>query len=228
MSILRNKFTQRAAASIAVSTMAFGATSAMASRGINGWGETGAYFDGSRATETYSKGFYCDTSVPAKSSSGCELGQTANRPPGKYDPEYAITPVGFTVPPRHMNCAPHLVCIDHTATLDQTRAVAPLAKAMKTTVAALLPTLGNSPLPGHDHFLTTLNNGVPEWWNVEVIPVTSKATYDAILRHRSYRYIQTLLAAKDPTLMKPVPTNLFLYFAVARSSNSAMEVTSAG
>lgn len=222
VSILRKQYIRRAAALIAASLMSFGATSAMASRGINGWGETGAYFDGSHATETYSKGFYCDTSVTAKSSSGCELGQAANRPPGPYDPEYAITPVGFSVPPMQMNCASHLVCIDHPATLDQSRVAKPLAKAMKTTVAALLPMLGNTPLPGHDHFLTTLHNGAPEWWNVEIIPVTSRATYDAILRHRSYRYIQTLLAAKDPTLMKAVPTNLFLYFAAARNSSNAM------
>ncbi len=52
-------------------------------------------------------------------------------------------------------------------------------------------------------------NAAPEWWNIENIPVTSRATYDTILRHPSYRYIQSLLADKSPTLMKGVPQAYF-------------------
>ena len=224
MSIVQDKTVTRTATLLAASLLALGGfavADTMAGHGVNGFGKTGAYFDGRVATETYPKGFYCDTSVSAKSSSGCELGQSANRAPGPYDPEYATVPVGFTVPAMQMNCAPHLVCIDHPATLDMTRVAKPLAMAMKTTVAALLPTLGDAPVPGHDHYLTTLHNGAREWWNVGIIPVTSRATYNAILAHRSYAYIRSLIAAGNPTLMKPVPTNLFLYFAAARNSDSS-------
>ena len=38
------------------------------------------------------------------------------------------------------------------------------------------------------------------------------ATYDAILVHKSLASIEKLLAAGDATLLKPTPTNLFLYF----------------
>jgi hypothetical protein len=191
-----------------------------AGHGINSFGITQAYYKGRAASEIYTKGFYCDTSVAAESTSGCELGQKAAVPPaGHVDPEYATVPIGFTVPPMQMQCGPKLVCVGHPGTIDMTRAVKPLAKAMHVSEAALLPTLGNAAVPPHNHYMTTLYGGRPEWWNVNIIGVTSRATFNAIQRHGDYAYVQKLLAAGDPTVMPPVPTNIFLYFRAIPSKD---------
>ncbi len=179
-------------------------------------GVTGAFFNGVAVKELYTKKWYCDTTIPSLASSGCEQGQRANvPPPGHYDPEYAIVPLGFT--PKDammMNCPQHQVCVAHPATIDMTRVANPLALALGTTGPKLLPSLGDKAVPGHNHYLTKTYGGKPEWWNVVIIGCTSPATYDAILTHKSFAYIAKLMAAGDPTLLKPAPTDLFLYFAV--------------
>ncbi len=197
------------AGSVASSAAPMGATIAPARM-------TGAYFKGGNKTEVYTRNFYCDTSVPSLATSGCEQGQGANKPPrGHYDPEYAIVPIGFTPSDAmSMNCPPHMKCVAHPAKIDMTRVVNALALVMKTSNAALLPTLGNTAVPPHNHYLTTTYGGNPEWWNVVIIGCTNPTTYNAILAHKSFAYIQKLLSAGDPALLKPTPTNLFLYFAV--------------
>ena len=179
-------------------------------------GVTGGFYNGAAVKEIYTKKFYCDKTVPSEASSGCEQGQRANvPPPGHYDPEYAIVPIGFT--PKDamvMNCPPKQVCVAHPDTIDMTRVANALALIMKTTGPALIPTLGDSPTPAHNHYLTTTYGGKPEWWNVVIIGCTSPETYDAILANKSFAYIQKLEAAGDPNLLKPVPTDLFLYFSV--------------
>ena len=187
-------------------------------------GMTGAYYNGATATEIYTKNWYCDKSVPSMASSGCEQGQRANTPPpGHYDPEYAIVPIGFTPSnAMQMNCRPHAVCVAHPATIDMTRVANALAMVMKTTGPALLPALGDKPVPPHNHYLTTVYDGKPQWWNVVIIGVTSPTTYNAIFAHRSFAYIQHLMAAGDGTLLKPTPTNLFLYFSVRKGGSMSM------
>ena len=179
-------------------------------------GMTGAYYNARAVTEVYTKKWYCDTSVPSKATSGCEQGARANvPPPGHYDPEYAIVPIGFTpADAMDMNCPLHHVCVAHPATIDMTRVANALAMVKKTTGPMLLPTLGNTPVPGHNHYLTTVYDDKPEWWNVVIIGCTNPATYDAIVAHKSFAYIEKLMAAGDPALLPPTPTNLFLYFAV--------------
>jgi hypothetical protein len=48
---------------------------------------------------------------------------------------------------------------------------------------------------------------------VHVIGVLSPATYKAIAAHHNYSYVKSLLAAKNPTVLGPIPSNLWLYFA---------------
>ena len=57
------------------------------------------------------------------------------------------------------------------------------------TDAQLTQALQNFAVPGHDHFLTDTNNFQPEWWDVQVVGVTSP-TYAAIRQHWSFGYIQ--------------------------------------
>ena len=70
----------------------------------------------------------------------------------------------------------------------------------------------NFATPGHEHFITTENGHQPEWWDVKVVGVTSRAVWDAINAHRSFAYLNAQVHAKKTTEI--IPTNLFLYFGV--------------
>lgn len=171
----------------------------MTGQGADGFGKTSDFEAGTTLEDDYRHGFYCDTTVPAKSYSGCEVGATYKVPPAKnFDPLYITVPLGFSVPPMSMQCPTGLICIDHPATIDLSAIGGPT----------------NAMTPGHDHFTATTNNFQPEWWDVQVIGVTSAATYADIQRHRSFGYIQYLIKSGNKTVTQPVPTNVFLYFAV--------------
>ena len=181
--------------------------------GQNEYGLTAGFHAGAKVDFVYSKGFFCDTSVAAASSTGCEVGQKWKvAPRAQHDPLFITVPLGFSVPGPHMDCPNTLKCVDHPYTIDLSRLAPALAPIFKTTPEELAPVLENYVTPGHDHFLTDLNNGKPEWWDVYVVGVTDRATYDAIHAHRSYSYIQSLLKAKNKHVVGPIPTNLFLFF----------------
>ncbi len=165
----------------------------------NEFGKTNDYNEGRLDEDVYTHKWYCDTTIPSKSVTGCEVGKTFRVPPTRqFDPLYITVPLGFTVPPMNMQCPQGLVCVDHPPTID--------LSAIRGPAEALTP--------GHDHFTTTDNGGVPEFWNVVVVGVTSRATYDSIAAHRSAEYIFALIKNHDPHVTKLIPTNLFLYFAV--------------
>ena len=167
--------------------------------GTDGFGKTDNFDAGRLTNDEYLHGYYCDTTIPAKSATGCEVGVKFMKPPAKsFDPLYITVPLGFSVPPMQMQCPQGLICIDHPPTIDLSAIGGPT----------------NAVTPGHDHFTTTLNMGKPEWWAIYVIGVKNAATYNAIAEHGSYRYIESLIAKKDPNITTPIPTNLFLYFAV--------------
>ncbi|MBC5803264.1 MAG: hypothetical protein GIX03_09800 [Candidatus Eremiobacteraeota bacterium] len=168
---------------------------------LNAYGKTNNNESGLLLEDIYTRTWFCDLSVPAQSSSGCEVGASYNHPPvppNQFDPLYITVPLGFAVPPMQMQCPNGLVCVDHPGTIDLSRIGLP----------------GNVPTPGHDHFTTTTNQGAPEFWDVFVIGVKNRQTYDAIEAHRSFSYIEQLIKAGNPYVTKPIPTNLFLYFAV--------------
>ena len=184
--------------------------------GIDEFGMTAAFYEHQLLDFTYTKGFFCDTSVASTASSGCEVGQKYNTPPAPdFDPLYITVPLGFDVPMNMQQCPSTLVCVDHPGTVDLTRletTLKPLYPSL--TDAQLTQALQNFAVPGHDHFITDTNNFLPEWWDVEVVGVTSPSTYAAIQQHGSFDYIQKLLDRKDPNVVGPVPSNLFLFFSV--------------
>ncbi len=185
-------------------------------QGVNEFGMTAAYYQHQKLEFTYTKGFFCDTSVASSASSGCEVGQTFNTPPSKqFDPLYITVPLGFTIPMNMQQCPAGLICVDHPGTVDLTRlepALKPLYPSLSD--AQLTAALKNFAVPGHDHFITDTNNFQPEWWDVQVVGVTSPATYAAIVHSRSFDYIQHLIKNKDPHVVGPIPSNLFLFFGV--------------
>lgn len=182
--------------------------------GVNEFGMTKSYFNGKTVSFTYTKGFYCDRHVPSAATSGCEVGANYKVAPAKnFDPLYITVPLGFTVPMASMECPAGLVCVDHPGTIDLSR----LESALKglypqLTAAQLTAALKNTATPGHEHFITTQNGGQAEWWNVDVVGVTSLSEWNAINAHRSFSFLNQQVTKKLTTGI--IPTNLFLYFSV--------------
>ena len=184
--------------------------------GVNEFGKTDGFFGGKGVGFTYTKGFYCDTSVASNATTKCEAGEKYTTPPSsQFDPLYITVPLGFTVPMHMQDCPAKLVCVDHPDTIDLTR----LASALKPlypqlSAAQLQAALANFAVPGHDHFISDTNKGKAEWWDVQVVGVTNPHTLAAIRSHQSNNYIQKLIKAKDKNVVGPIPTNLFLFFSV--------------
>jgi hypothetical protein len=182
--------------------------------GINQFGMTAGYFNGGTVSFTYLKGFYCDKHVSSGATTGCEAGANYKVPPAKsFDPLYIEVPLGFTVPTMSMECPSALACVDHPGTIDLSR-LEPDLKALypQLTAAQLTAALKDAATPGHEHFITTKDDGKAEWWDVKVIGVTSKAEWNAINAHKSFAYLNSQVVAKKTTPI--IPTNLFLYFSV--------------
>lgn len=216
MSLRRKLLTAASVAVVATGGVgvAVAATANAGHQGMNGYGMTQGYYAGHTASFTYTRGYYCDTSVSSAASSKCEAGQKYNHAPAKdFDPLYITVPLGFNQPGAMIDCPNKLVCIDHPATMDLSR-LEPALKPLypQFTAAQLTAALKNFVTPGHDHFLTTLNNGEVEWWDVQVVGVTSKATFDDLRAHKSTGYLLSQIKAKNPNIVGPIPTNLFLYF----------------
>ena len=183
-----------------------------AGRGVNEFGMTKGDIAGHTSTFTYTHGFYCDTTVKAVSTTGCEVGEDAKKDPSKRtEPLYITVPLGFTV--KHLDCPDKLVCVDHPMVLDMTRLATALAPIYKTTPEKLLPALKNFQTPGHDHYITTKAHGRAIWWDVEVVGVTDPGVYKAIEKRHDAAFIQRLIRRHNPSVVGPIPTNLFLFFA---------------
>ncbi|MGC2486330.1 MAG: hypothetical protein WA359_08815 [Acidimicrobiales bacterium] len=203
-----------AAVAAAAGTAAPASNAMQKGMGINEYGMTKAFFNGGTVSFTYSKGYYCDKSVSSAASSGCEAGANYKVPPAKnFDPLYITVPLGFTVSAMSMECPSALVCVDHPGTIDLSR-LEPDLKALypKLTAAQLTAALKNSATPGHEHFITTQDNGKAEWWDVKVIGVTSLKEWNAINAHKSFAFLNQQVTKKLTTAI--IPTNLFLYFSV--------------
>jgi hypothetical protein len=181
------------------------------------------WIDGQDVQALYTEQYFCDTSVAAASSSGCEAGaaptkvppgvadQTAPSPTvtnGNIDPLYIPVPLYASPPVTYNQCSSAIVCIDHPATIDLSR--------LASTLGAPASALANVPLPGHDHLLTTRNGDQPEWWNVVVIPVTSPQGLAAIENSKTYAAVKALETVPGSGIGVPgapeVPTNAYLWF----------------
>jgi hypothetical protein len=186
----------------------------MKGAGVDEFGLTKSFFHGHTVNFTYTKGFYCDTKVKSRASSGCEAGANFKKPPAKhFDPLYILVPLGFKTPAMKMECPSGLVCVDHPGTIDLRR-LEPALKPLypHTSKKALTKALSNYATPGHQHFITDKNGGKPEWWDVKVVGVTKKAEYNKINQHESASYLKQQVKKQKTTGI--IPTNLFLYFGV--------------
>ncbi|MHB1536416.1 MAG: hypothetical protein ACYC1D_17770, partial [Acidimicrobiales bacterium] len=172
-------------------------------------GESYGFANGQNVDLLYSENYYCDTAVSSGASSGCEAGAgpssanpTAPSPDGTSlgntthnDILYIPVPLFSPTPPTQ--CVASATCIDHPPTIDLSR----FGGAFSSDT--------NVPIPAHDHFVTTRNNGLPEWWNVKVVPISNLATWDAFVGSGN------LTATQEGGA---VPTNAFLFFQVLPGS----------
>jgi hypothetical protein len=126
---------------------------------------------------------------------------------------FIAVPLGFKV--ANLHCPDKLTCVDHPATVDMTRLAAALAPIFKTSADKLLPTLKDFPTPGHDHFIVSREYNKPLFWSVQVIGVTDPTIFRVIQGFRNFALVQQFLKAKNPHVIGPIPTNIFLFFAAS-------------
>jgi len=189
------------------------------------------WIDGQDVEALYTEQYFCDTSVSAASSSGCEAGAAPNQVPpgvadrtppsptvtnGNIDPLYIPVPLYKSPPVTYNQCSSAITCIDHPATIDLSR--------LASTLGASASSLTNVALPGHDHILTTRNGDQPEWWNVIVIPVTSAQGLATVESAKSYNAVKAQETVAGSGIGVPgapeVPTNAYLWFQTLPGGSS--------
>jgi hypothetical protein len=201
-----------------VDPLRYDCTYPSAGGGCDHVGLTHGYYNGSTVNFLYTANYYCDTSVSAASSTGCEAGAKYTKlPPSatSQDPLYILVPIGFT--PSGLQCAEKGNCIDHPDATDLSRLASTLDPLLHTTPSQL----DNVPLSPHDHFITTRNNNLPEWWNVNVVGVTNPASYNKAVAAKSYSALQAMEGQAGTGVTAAIPTNIFLYFQTLAGTDGA-------
>jgi hypothetical protein len=172
-----------------------------ASAGKAAVGNTRGWYRGRTVRFHYTKDFFCRRPPSSKAVSHCELGDNYQRiPAGEFDPLYVVVPIGFTPRERTLQCPTAGRCIDHPHRIDLSRVFG--------------SGTGNTLTPPHSHVVTTEAGGDLEWWNVDVVGVTSRAAWHRIVRGKSYHAIQRMRSRGNTHVTTNIPTNLFLFFAV--------------
>lgn len=180
-------------------------------------GLTSDWISGQDVQALYTENFYCDTSVSSSAPSGCEAGAPANHNPAgvggsvpgpsnnytgtNIDPLYIPVPLYSPGPSHPLQCNAGYTCIDHPNGIDLSR----LAPALGVPASALADT----PIPGHDHILTTRNQNQPEWWDVVVVGVKTPQAFNAIETGKSIASVNAQVAAGGAVI---APTNAYLWF----------------
>lgn len=164
-------------------------------------GTTRGWYNGKTVKFLYSKNFFCRQPPHSKARSKCEVGANYEGTPAReFDPLYVIVPIGFTPARKTLQCPVAGHCIDHPHRIDLTRVFG------KGT--------GHALLPPHSHVVTTDAMAQPEWWNVDVIGVTSQRAWHRIVTHKNYRTIQKMRRHHNKHVTSNITSNLFLYFSV--------------
>jgi len=166
-------------------------------------GFTNGWYNGHTVRFYYTKNFFCAEPPASKASSKCEAGSDYTQTPASsFDPLYVVVPLGFTPPKSTLQCPVAGKCIDHPSTIDLS--------------AVLGKGTSNLALPAHSHIVATANGGDSEWWNVDVVGVTSLKAWNKIVWAKSDWELQYLQRTDPSQVTGNITTNLFLYFAVLR------------
>ena len=165
---------------------------------------TPAWVDGRTVTVQYAQTYFCDTSVAAGASSGCEVGADSNvGPVANADRSvlYVIVPLFANPDPAPM-CAV-ASCPNHPLTVDLSR----IAGALGADPSALT----DIPLPAHSHILDGPAGG---WWDVKIVAVTNQTAWAELAAGKSEATMNALIATPNSGVLGPIPTNLYLFFNV--------------
>lgn len=165
-------------------------------------GNTRGWLHGRTVNFHYTAPFFCREPPASGADSHCELGAAYDAIPStEFDPLYVVVPIGFTPKnPFTVQCPVAGHCIDHPHRIDLSRVFGSGTE--------------NALLPAHSHIVTTPAGGAQEWWNVDVIGVTSQAAWHQIVKGKSYAEVQALRTSGNPNVTDNIPTNLFLFFGV--------------
>ena len=164
-------------------------------------GTTKGWLSGHTVKFLYTKNFKCANPPASKAKSKCEAGSDYTQTPSRtFDPLYVVVPLGFTPARSTLQCPTAGHCIDHPSTIDLS--------------AVLGKGTSNFPLPPHSHIVATANGHQAEWWNVVVVGVKSKASWNRIVHSRSDAALERLQRNPKSGVTGNIVTNLFLYFAV--------------
>lgn len=166
--------------------------------------QTPAWVNGQTVTVQYAQNFFCDHSVAASSSSGCEVGQDSNVGPvpnADRNELYVVVPLFANPSPAPM-CAV-ASCPNHPLTIDLSR----IAGALGATPAAV----ANLPLPAHSHILAAPGGG---WWDIKVVAVTNQTVWAQLAAGKSEATMDALLNTANSGVVGPIPTNFYLFFNV--------------
>jgi hypothetical protein len=164
-------------------------------------GNTRGWYEGKTVRFHYTKNFFCRQPPASKAVSHCELGDNYQRiPADEFDPLYVVVPLGFTPRKTTLQCPTAGRCVDHPRRIDLSRVFG--------------SGTGNTLLPPHSHVVSTAAGGDPEWWNVDVVGVTSRTAWHRIVMGKSYDAIQRMRTHGNKHVTSNIPTNLFLFFSV--------------
>ncbi len=187
-------------------------------------GESNGFYNGTNVDLLYSENYYCDAHVSSAAKTGCEAGAGPSAHPSATSAGNSGTSLGNTTHgdtlyiavPLFANapatqCTATATCIDHPQTIDLSR----IASALPGDPSGA--SVSNVPIPAHNHIVGTRSNGLPEWWNVQVIATADPATFNALTS------VSAINAAVSGGKAVSVPTNVFLFFQVlAGTESSAM------
>lgn len=176
-------------------------------------GETYGWYNGTTTRFLYSNNYFCGTPAggyKAQSTSGCEAGHASAQPPpsNTTNGDVLYIPVPLYKGAPNTQCNGKATCIDHSGNID----LSPLASTLDPILGTTPAQLANTMIPGHDHVITTRNNGNPEWWPVEVVGVATPAAMNIIQSGKSLAAINAAIATKGA--VGPIPTNESLFFQV--------------
>ncbi|MEA5455051.1 hypothetical protein SPF06_10005 [Sinomonas sp. JGH33] len=169
--------------------------------------QTPAWVNGQTVTVQYPQLFFCDHSVAASSSTGCEVGQDSNVGPvpnADRNELFVIVPLFANPSPAPM--CPIASCPNHPLTIDLSR----IAGALGTTPDAV----ANLPLPAHSHILAAPGGG---WWDIKVVAVTNQTAWAQLAAGKNEATMDALLNTPGSGVVGPIPTNFYLFFNIVGS-----------
>jgi hypothetical protein len=159
---------------------------------------TAAWVNGKTVTIQYAQNYFCDTTVAAGASSGCEVGTAANVGPvanANRSTLYVLVPLFGADSTTQLQCPVAGNCVNHPMNLD-------LSRVFGATAASVA-------LPAHSHILDGPAGG---WWDIKVVGVLTQASWNTIQAGKDQATMFNVIAAKGA--VGPIPSNLYLFFNV--------------